>query len=106
MTPSQYHTFKVRLEKSGYTYYPDQPYDGRNTWMKFLVMKKGRKAFIRIDEYCHEDSDTGKTEYQLKPHGVVRDDDCELYLTRSFKFLDLKEMEKTVQSYYDKLFDK
>lgn len=104
MNTAQYHTFTSTLKRHGYTYYPDQPYEGRNTWMKFLVKEEDRKAFIRIDEYRHENSETVATEYLLKPHGVVRDDSCDLHLTRSFADLDLNGMEQTVLGYYDKLF--
>lgn len=105
MTSAQYNNFKSRLERRGFEYFPDQPYDGRNTWMKFLVKKEGCKAFIRIDEYRHEDLDNGKVSYHLKPHGVVRDDECSLVLSREFKDLDLDNIEQTVQSYYNKLFN-
>ena len=51
MTTNQYNSFKKELKDFGYAYYPDQPYEGRNVWIKYLVGKGIRKAFIRIDEY-------------------------------------------------------
>ena len=105
MTTNQYNSFKKELIDFGYAYYPDQPYEGRNVWIKYLIGKGIRKAFIRIDEYRHENTETAKTEYILKFHGVIRDEIIKLTLDREFEDLGLKEMEETVQSYYNKLFD-
>lgn len=105
METRQYNDYKVHLLKERYEYYQDQPYDGRNTWMKFLVRGKDRKAFIRIDEYLHIDPDNGKKDYRLKAHGVVRDESCDIMLTIKFEQLNLKDMEKQVNDYYNRLFN-
>ena len=105
MDTRQYNEYKNQLLKAGYKYYPDEPYDGRNTWMKFIVKEEKRKAFIRLDEYLHTDSDTGKKDYRFYAQGIVRDDDCDVVLTIKFSQLNVNDMERSVNDYYNRLFN-
>ena len=105
MDTLQYNEYKKQLLKAGYKYYPDEPYEGRNTWMKFIVKEEKRKAFIRLDEYSHADPDSGKMDYRLNAHGVVRDDDCDIVLTIKFSQLNVEDMELSVNDYYKRLFN-
>lgn len=48
MTSAEYSIYKRKLKEHGYTYYPDEPWDGANSWRKVYVKEEGFSADVTV----------------------------------------------------------
>ena len=48
MTTSEYRAYKRKIEEQGYTYYPNQPYDGWNQWRKYYQRDTDFESMVCI----------------------------------------------------------
>lgn len=48
MTSAEYSIYKRKLKEHGYTYYPDKPWDGANSWRKVYVKEEGLSADVTV----------------------------------------------------------
>ena len=55
MTTREYKIYKKNLEKHGYEYCPNHPFDGDNSWIKRLNERNGVKASVLVREYDHRE---------------------------------------------------
>lgn len=53
MTSDEYSRYKRKLKEHGYTYYPDKPWDGANSWFKEFVKEKGLAASVTVRVFDH-----------------------------------------------------
>lgn len=57
MTSAQYSIYKRKLKEHGYTYYPDEPWDGANSWRKVYVKEEGLSADVTVRVFDHTEFD-------------------------------------------------
>lgn len=53
MTSAEYSIYKRKLKEHGYTYYPDEPWDGANSWRKVYVKEEGLSASVTVRVFDH-----------------------------------------------------
>lgn len=61
MTTSEYRTYKRKLEEQGYTYYPNQPYEGRSQWRKYYQWDTNFEAMVCIQVFDKTELEQGIT---------------------------------------------
>ena len=73
MTNRGYKAFSERLNEHGYKYYPDHPWDGANSWIKWLVKDESTKVYVSVRVFHKEDYDTGEEVYTVSAEGHFSD---------------------------------
>ena len=73
MTNRGYKAFCERLKEYGYTYRPDQPYEGANSWVKWFVKDEETKVYVSVRVFHKEDYDTGEEVYTVSAEGRFED---------------------------------
>ena len=101
MNKKEYTCYSKELESNGYEFMKDQPYDGRNLWVKFF---KDKSELITIHVYKRID-ELDREIYTLKPYGHIASEDsgCVAETTISFNTMDIAVMENIFNKYKKKL---
>lgn len=107
MTNRGYKAFCERLKEYGYTYRPDQPYEGANLWIKWFVKDEETKVYATFRVFHNEDYETGEDVYTVSAEGHFSDKDkCPHLMTLHFgNHHDLESLEGIMEQVKEMYLD-
>ena len=99
MTNRGYKAFSERLKEHGYKYYPDHPWEGANSWIKWLVKDESTKVYVSVRVFHKEDYDTGEEVYAVSAEGHLEDKEkCPHLMTLCFgNHFDLTQIDEMME---------